>query len=174
MSMEEGLVERVAELKAERDGAFMVLQAKEKRIDDLVRQRDDARYREKVNAEVLSKRMAELEVEVSKLEAFNNGKADEIGKLQAERDRLQQALCLVDEEEGCCGPGEWCHYKTYSEIAIEFTDMVARAEKAEARVKEARALLEVSDLSEENQRENAENGAFHTYDMRRHDWLGED
>ena len=53
-------------------------------------------------------------------------------------------------------------------IARKFGEQMERErDEARAMLDEAVALLQVSDLSEENQRETAENGAFHTYDDRR-------
>lgn len=32
---------------------------------------------------------------------------------------LEAALSIVDDQQGCCEPGEWCGHKTYSELAVE-------------------------------------------------------
>ena len=63
------------------------------------------------------KKTAELEKVVKDLRAEN-------AALVVERDRLRAALAVVDEEQGCCAPGDWCYFMPYSELALAYTDAI--------------------------------------------------
>ena len=71
--------------------------------------------------------------------------ASALATIKAREERiaaLEEVICLVDEEQGCCAPGDWCGFKSYGELAVEFAGLGRRATAAEKRIAELQALVD--------------------------------
>lgn len=74
-----------------------------------------------------------------------NALAAEVERLKAENDAIKEALGVKDTEDGCCAPGEWCHYKTWTELALDYTNTIKDRDRLEREAAGLRAKAALAD-----------------------------
>ncbi len=61
--------------------------------------------------------------------------------VQADYDALLDVLHETDRTEGCCGPGNWCCFKSYSELAVDCANELKPLKAENAKLRGAIAHL---------------------------------